>query len=61
MDDDDVMEMGGQRHAELSLALAPRHPSEATTNLCRQFGEESRKERDNLGGGTTEKGCGGGD
>ena len=55
MDDDDVMEMGGQRHAELSLALAPRHPSEATTNLCRQFGEESTKERDNFGWGGRQK------
>ncbi len=60
MDDDDAMAMGGQRHAELSLA--PRPPSEATTNLCRQFGEESTKERDNFfWGGTTEKGRGGGD
>ncbi len=60
MDDDDAMAMGGQRHAEISLA--PRHPSEATTNLCRQFGEESTKERDDFGGGgTTEKGRGGGD
>jgi hypothetical protein len=60
IDDDDAMAMGGQQNAELSLA--PRHPSEATTNLCRQFGEESTKERDNFGwGGTTEKGRGGGD
>jgi hypothetical protein len=60
MDDDDAMAMGGQRHTELSLE--PRHPSKATTNLCRQFGEESTKERDNFGGGgATEKGRGGGD
>ncbi len=32
MDDDDAMAMGGQRHAECSQA--PRHPSEATINLC---------------------------
>ena len=36
MDDDDAMAMGGQRHTERSGA--PRHPSEATINLCRQFG-----------------------
>jgi hypothetical protein len=53
MDDDDAMAMGGQRHAELSLA--PRHPSKATTNLCRQYGEESTKERDNFGGGGRQK------
>ena len=51
MDDDDAMAMGGKRHAELS----PRHPSEATTNLCRQFGEESTKERDNFQGGGRQK------
>ncbi len=39
MDDHDAMTMGGQRHAERSRV--PRHPSEATINLCRQFGEES--------------------
>jgi hypothetical protein len=49
MDDSDAMAMGGQRHAERSGA--PRHPSEATINLCRQFGEESTRERDNFGGG----------
>jgi hypothetical protein len=59
IDDDDVMAMGSQRHAERSGA--PRHPSEATINLYRQFGEESTRERDNFGGGTTEKGRGGGD
>jgi hypothetical protein len=53
MDDDDAMAMGGQRHTELSLAQ--RHPSEATTNLCRQFGEELTKERDNFGGGGRQK------
>jgi len=59
MDDDDAMAMGVQRHAERSRA--PRHPSEATINLCRQFGEESMRVRDNFGGGATEKGRGGGD
>jgi hypothetical protein len=54
MDDDDSMAMGGQRHAERSGA--PRHPSEATINLCRQFGEESTRERDNFGGGDDRKG-----
>ena len=54
MDDDDSMAMGGQRHAERSEA--PRHPSEATINLCRQFGEESTRERDNFGGGDDRKG-----
>jgi len=49
MDDDDAMAMGGQRHAECSRA--PRHPSEATINLCRQFWEESMRVRDNFGGG----------
>jgi hypothetical protein len=38
---DDVMVMGSQ-------ALC--HPSEATINLCRQFGEESSRERDDFGG-----------
>jgi hypothetical protein len=38
MDDDNAMAMGGQRPAVRSRA--PRHPSEATINLCRQFGEE---------------------
>ena len=61
LDDDDVMAMGGHRHAECSRV--PRQPSEATINLCRQFGEKSTRERDNFGGGdeTTEKGRGGGD
>jgi hypothetical protein len=58
MDEDNAMAMGGQRHAE--CLRAPRQPSEATINLCRQFGEESTRERDNFGGGKTEKGrCGG--
>jgi hypothetical protein len=48
MDDNDAMAMGGQRHAK--LLLAPCHPSETTTNLCRQFGEESTEERDNFRG-----------
>ena len=59
MDNNDTMAMGGQQHAECSRA--PRHPSEATINLCRQFGEESTRVRDNSGGGATEKGRGGGD
>ena len=54
MVDDDAMAMGGQRYAERSGA--PRHPSKATINLCRQFGEESTKERDNFGGGDDRKG-----
>jgi hypothetical protein len=54
MDDNDAMAMGGQRHAERSRA--PRHPSETTINLCRQFGEESTRERDNFGGGDHRKG-----
>jgi hypothetical protein len=54
MDDDDAMTMGGQRHAERSGA--PRHPSEATINLCRRFGEESTRERDNFGWGDDRKG-----
>jgi len=37
---DDVMAMG-------SRALC--HPSEATVNLCQQFGEESTRERDDFG------------
>jgi hypothetical protein len=45
--------MGGQRHTERSRA--PRHPSEATINLCWQFGEELTRERDNLGGGGWQK------
>ena len=49
MDDNDAMAMGGQRHTE--RLGAPCHPSEATINLCRQFGEESTRERDNFGGG----------
>jgi hypothetical protein len=32
LDDNDAMAMGGQRHTERSRA--PRHPSEATINLC---------------------------
>jgi hypothetical protein len=36
MDDSNAMAMGGQQHAERSGA--PHHPSEATINLCRQFG-----------------------
>jgi len=54
-----AMAKGRQRHAECSQA--PRHPSEATINLCSQNGEESTRERDNFGGGVTEKGRGGGD
>jgi len=54
MDDNDAIAMGGQRHAERSRA--PRHPSEATINLCRQFGEELTRERDNFGGGDDRKG-----
>ena len=54
MDDDDAMAMGGQRHAERSRA--PRQPSEATINLCQQFGEESTRERDIFGGGDDRKG-----
>jgi hypothetical protein len=54
MDDNDAMAMGGQRHAERSRA--PRHPSETTINLCRQFGEESTRERDNFRGGDDRKG-----
>ena len=59
MDTNDAMAMGGQRHAECSRA--PRHPSEATINLCRQFEEESTRVRENFGRGATEKGRGGGD
>jgi hypothetical protein len=59
LDDNDVMAMGGHRHAERSRA--PRHPSEATINLCRKFREELTRDRDNFGGRTTEKGQGGGD
>jgi hypothetical protein len=41
MDDNDAMAMGSQRQAERSQALqALHHPSKATINLCRQFGEE---------------------
>jgi len=54
LDDNDAMVMGGQRHAEHLRVL--RHPSEATINLCRQFGEESTRERDNFGGGGDRKG-----
>ena len=54
MDDNDGMAMGGQRPAERSRA--PRHPSEATINLCQQFGEELTRERDNFGGGDDRKG-----
>ena len=32
------------------------HPSEATISLCRQFGEESTRERDNFGGRKDRKG-----
>jgi hypothetical protein len=53
INDNDEMAMGGQGHAECSRA--PRHPSEATINLCRQFGEESTRERDNFGGGGRQK------
>ncbi len=46
--DDDMMAMG-------SRALC--HPSEeATINLCRQFGEESTRERDDFGGRKDRKG-----
>jgi len=38
LDNDDVMAMGGQQHAELLQAL--RHPSDATINLFGQFGEK---------------------
>jgi hypothetical protein len=54
MDNDDAMAMGGQRPAE--CLRVPRHPSEATINLCRQFGEESTRERDNFFGGGDRKG-----
>ena len=54
MDDNDAMAMGGQQHTERSRA--PRHPSEATINLCRQFGQESTRERDNFAGGDDRKG-----
>jgi hypothetical protein len=54
LDDNDAMAMGSQQHAERSRALC--HPSEATINLCRQFGEESTRERDNFGGGDDRKG-----
>ncbi len=53
LDDDDAMAMGGQRHTERSRT--PRHPSEAKINLCRQFGEESMRERDNFGEGDDRK------
>ena len=56
LDDNDVMAMGGHRHAERSRA--PCHPSEATINLCRQFREELTRDRDNFGGRMTEKGQG---
>ncbi len=50
LDDDDAMAMGSQQHTERSRALC--HPSEATINLCWQFGEESTRESENffLGG-----------
>jgi hypothetical protein len=54
MDNNDAMAMGSQRHAERSRA--PRQPSEATINLCRQFGEELTRERDILWGGEDRKG-----
>ncbi len=54
-DDDDEMAMGGQQHTE--CLQAPRHPSEATINLCRQFGEELTRERDNFGGGGAIEKC----
>jgi hypothetical protein len=54
MDNNDAMAIGGQQHAERSRA--PRHPSETAINLCRQFGEELTRERDNFGGGDDRKG-----
>ena len=54
MDNNDAMAMGGQRHAKCSQA--PCHLSEATINLCHQFGEESTRERENSGGGDDRKG-----
>ena len=59
MDDNDAMAMGGQRHAKISRV--PRHPSETTINICRQFGEESTRERDNFAGGDDKKDRDGGD
>jgi hypothetical protein len=43
INDNDAMAMGGQQHAE-------------TIYLCREFGEESTRERDNFGGGDDRKG-----
>jgi hypothetical protein len=47
-DNNDVMVMGSQRHAEHLQVL--RHPLEATIKQCGQFGEEEIRERGNLGG-----------
>ncbi len=47
-DNDDVMAMGGQHHAECLQVLC--HPLEATINQCGQFGGEETRERGDLGG-----------
>jgi hypothetical protein len=47
-DDNDVMAMSGQRHAECLQVL--RHLLEATISQCGQFGEEEMRESGNLGG-----------
>jgi hypothetical protein len=46
--EDTVMAMGSLQRTKHPRALW--HPSEATINLCQQFGEESTRERDNFGG-----------
>ncbi len=53
-DDNDLMVMGSKRCAEHLRELC--HLSEATINLCQQFGEESTRERDNFGGREDRKG-----
>jgi hypothetical protein len=47
-DDNIVMVMGSQKRAKFLRALC--HPFEETINICRKFGEESRRERYDFGG-----------
>jgi len=59
-DDDDVIidvveDNDDNGTATMRWRRAPRHPSEATINLCTQFGEESTRERYNFFGGGQQK------
>ena len=47
-DNNNVMAMGSQQRAKCLRPMC--HASEATINLCQQFEEELKRERDNFGG-----------